>query len=123
MKMANKHLIDFIRESRMRGFDDYEIRRPLLEAGWPHDEVELAFTALKPKLTHKHRICTYVDADVLEALEKRAKRNKFTLDEQISDILRRSVVNSSSQSSLKPEKLDDSLVGVFSRRTRKTIRK
>lgn len=120
--MANKHLIDFIRESRMRGFDDYEIRRPLLEAGWPHDEVELAFISLKPKLTHKHRICTYVDADVLEALEKRAKKNKFTLDEQISDILRRSVVNSA-PAGFKPEKLDDSLVGVFSRRTRKTIRK
>ena len=98
--MANADLIAFIKEARRRGFDDYEIRTPLIERGWPVDEVEAAFSLIKQKL------------------EKCAKSNLFTLEEQIVDILRRSVVNTRVGMHT-PEKLDDMLVTLFSRKTRK----
>ncbi|MEK6824712.1 MAG: hypothetical protein AABY02_02550, partial [Nanoarchaeota archaeon] len=67
---------------------------------------------------HKHKNCAHVDDAVLKKLEKRAKGNLFTLEEQIADILRRSVVNT--RVGLRtPEKLDDMLVTLFSRKTRK----
>ena len=117
--MANADLIAFIKEARRRGFDDYEIRTPLIERGWPVDEVEAAFSLIKQKLpAHKHKICVYVDDAVLKKLEKRAKSNLFTLEEQIVDILRRSVVNTRVGMHT-PEKLDDMLGTLFSRKTRK----
>lgn len=117
--MASNDLIKFIKEARKRGFDDHEIRDPLIERGWSPDEVEAAFSLVKEKLpTHKHRVCTYVDDAVFRKLEQRARKNMFTLDEQIADILRRSVINTRIGTRA-PEKLDDLLVGLFSRKTRK----
>ena len=117
--MANADLIAFIKEARRRGFDDHDIRNPLLERGWPAEEVEAAFSLIKQKLpTYKHKICAYVDDAVLKKLEKRAKSNLFTLEEQIEDILRRSVINT--RVGLRaPEKLDDMIVTLFSRKSRK----
>lgn len=51
-------------------------------------------------------------------MEKRAKRNMLSLTEQVEDIVRRSAVNSR-HTPAKSEKLDDLLVAVFSRKTRK----
>ena len=59
----------------------------------------------------------FLDSDLLALLEKRAKKNMFTLSEQIEDILRRSCL-SLKKGSYKAEKLDDSLVAIFSRERR-----
>lgn len=115
--MANKDLVRFIRTARKRGFDDYQIREPLLKKGWPFDEIEMAFKSLKPKYKYKNKISIYLDSEVLRKLERRAKRNLFTIPEQIEDILRRSVLNA--KKSNKEEKLDDRLVSLFSRKIRK----
>ena len=48
-------------------------------------------------------------------LEKRAKRNFFKLKEQIEDILRRSCISGSKKTSVRKLKVDDKLVGIFSR--------
>ncbi len=114
--MVNAKLIAFIKEARKRGFDDYNIRKPLLASGWPAGEVESAFISLKPKPEHKHQICFYIDSEVLKKLERRAKRNMFTIEEQVSDIVRRSVANA--RKSAAPEKLDDMFVTLFSRKRR-----
>ena len=114
--MVNRNLVAFIREARKRGFDDYRIRNPLLAKGWPLDEVEKAFVSLKPRVRFKNKVSLYLDSDVLKRLERRAKRNMFTITEQIEDILRRSVINHTVARS--KEKLDDMLVTLFSRRKR-----
>lgn len=118
--MPNANLIKFIKEARKRGFDDYEIREPLIKNGWPTLEVNSAFESLKPKkrvhYTFKNRIELYLDNDVLELIEKRAKKNMLTLPEQIEDILRRSCLSMKNKKTLPETKLDDLLVGIFSRR-------
>jgi len=55
------------------------------------------------------------DAEV-KVLKKRAKKNMLQLREQVEDIIRRSCINAKSGGSVS-EKLDDKLVGIFSRRT------
>jgi hypothetical protein len=107
-------LLKFIKEARKRGFDDYEIRLPLLKKGWPHEEIEAAFAKLKPKYKFKNKITIYLDNEVIKHIDKRAKKNLFSLSEQIEDILRRSCLNL--KKSKKQEKLDDSFVALFSRR-------
>ena len=46
----NKELIRFIKEARRRGFDDYEIRVPLIKEGWNSEDVEKAFDSMKRKI-------------------------------------------------------------------------
>jgi hypothetical protein len=116
--MANKELVRFIKKARARGFDDYQIRAPLIEKGWPIGEVELAFASLKPNIEFKNKITIYLNNEVLKVLEKRADKNKFTISEQIEDILRRSSINAIGVKN-DNEKLDDMLVGLFSRKVRK----
>ncbi|MEK6860839.1 MAG: hypothetical protein AABY07_02605 [Nanoarchaeota archaeon] len=113
--MPNKELVKFIKESRKRGYDDYQIREPLLKHGWPLNEIETAFAYLKPKYKYKNKISLFLDSEILKKLEKRANKNLFTLSEQIEDILRRSVLSQSLKSA-KPEKLDDKFISFFSRR-------
>ena len=48
-------------------------------------------------------------------LEKRAKKNLFELKEQVEDIVRRSCVSGSKKSTSVDAKVDDKLVGIFSR--------
>ena len=115
--MANKKLVDFIKEARKRGFDDFQIRNPLLKHGWPAQEVEEAFYFLKPKPKYKNRLILFLDSDVLNKLQKRADKNLFTLSEQIEDILRRSVI-SQLKKTAKPEKLDDKFLYFFSRKAK-----
>lgn len=118
----NKDLINFIKEARKRGFDDYEIREPLLQQGWPLSEVELAFNSLKRKakvhIDFKNRIEIYLNNDLLKLIEKRAKKNMLTLPEQIEDILRRSTLSLRKGKSPK-EKIDDLLVSLFSRQKKR----
>ena len=127
---ANQDLIKFIKEARKRGFDDYDIRKPLLDNGWPAVEVDKAFYAIKlelektkiekkkkdPEYEYSNKICIDIDSDVLKVIEKRAKKNMLTSKEQIEDIIRRSAVTTKTQTSAGQEKLDDLLVGVFSRK-------
>lgn len=118
---SDKNLIKFIKEARRRGFDDYEIREPLLKQGWPILEIEKAFDSLKRK-SRKHtsfenKVTIYLKNDLLKMIAKRAKRNLLTLPEQIEDILRRSTL-SMKKNNLPKEKIDDLLVSIFSRQKR-----
>ncbi len=115
--MTNKGLVNFIKEARKRGFDDYQIKKPLLETGWPIKKKKKAFASLSPKtnLKYKNKITIYLDNEVLNILEKRAKKNLMTLGEMIEDILRRSAINTKIIKRSE-EKLDDMLITLFSRR-------
>ena len=117
--MPDKNLVDFMLKARARGFDDLEIKEALLSNGWDNTIIEQGFASIKPQFKYRNKVCIYLDSDVLKKLDKRAKRNLFTLSEQVEDILRRSVVNT--RQSARAEKLDDMLVGLFSRKTRKRI--
>ena len=114
-ELPNKELVNFIKESRKRGYDDYQIKDALLKHKWPLTEIEDCFVFLKPKPKFKNKVCIYLDSDVLKALDKRANKNMFTISEQIEDILRRSAINSSKMKQ-QSEKLDDMLVSLFSRK-------
>ena len=59
------------------------------------------------------KITIQLDEDELKILKKRAKKNLFSLKEQIEDIVRRSCANT--KPSRRPFKVDDKLVGIFSR--------
>jgi len=113
--MVNKSLVKFIKAARKRGFDDYQIRNPLIKKGWPSEEVENAFASLKPKHKFKNKISIFLDSDLLKQLERRADKNMFTLPEQIEDILRRSVLNGKKKTP-KEEKVDDKFITFFSRK-------
>ncbi len=121
--MVNKKLIGFIKEAREKGFDDYQIKEPLIKNGWPIEQIEEAFASLRPRIKHKNKVTLYLDSEVLKSIDKRAKKNLLTLPEQIEDILRRSVLSSKKTKGLGTEKLDDSLLAIFSRRQRKTLKK
>lgn len=114
--MANKKLVDFIKESRKRGYGDSDIRKALLNYGWPAAKVESAFNYLAPKYANKNQICLFLSDELMAILEKRAKKNMFTISEQIEDILRRSTINQTKKKSPYDEKLDDTLVSLFSRK-------
>jgi hypothetical protein len=122
--VVNPKLLSFIKEARKRGFDDYKIKEAIIKKGWPQEMVEEAFACLRQKerdklseSKDKHRIIIYLEHDVKTTIEKRAKKNLFTLEEQIEDILRRSCVNTKKNaSSSESDKLDDKFIGLFSRR-------
>ena len=118
--MPDTKLIEFITEARKRGFGDITIKDALIRHGWPVAEVEKAFASLvkKPeKYKFKNQVILFLDTELLEILEKRAKKNMFTLPEQIEDILRRSCLNQKKKKTASyDEKLDDTLVGIFSRK-------
>lgn len=114
--MPEKRLVEFINEARKRGFGDYEIKNSLLNHNWPLVEIEKAFAALVPKIKFKNQVTLFLDSELLRSLEKRARGNMFTVSEQIEDILRRSVISQKNQKSVYDEKLDDTLVSIFSRK-------
>lgn len=115
-KMTDKRLVEFIKEARKRGFGDLDIKKALLNHGWPLEEVEKAFAYLAPKYKSKNQVTLFLSTEILEALEKRAKKSMFTVSEQIEDILRRSTVSQRKKKSIYDEKLDDALVSIFSRK-------
>jgi hypothetical protein len=114
--MPNKKLVDFIKESRKRGFGDIDIRKALLNYGWPLAQVESAFSYLIPKYANKNQVTLFLSDELMNILEKRAKKNMFTVSEQIEDILRRSTINLTKKKSPYDSKLDDALVSIFSRK-------
>ncbi len=127
--MENKELVEFIKEARKRGFGDLTIKNALITKGWPEKVIEEGFKAVdreeieryfkeKDAETNrlKNMITLFLDDELLDSLEKRAKKNMFTLSEQIEDILRRSTLNQKNKKSLGEEKIDDTLVKVFSRK-------
>ena len=114
--MANKKLIDFIKEARKKGFGDLGVKKALLDHGWPLKDVEKAFNYLAPKHTIKNQVTLFLNDEVMEVLEKRAKKNMFMVSEQIEDILRRSTVNQMKKKSPYDPKIDDALVSIFSRK-------
>ena len=59
------------------------------------------------------KITILLDEQEVKILEKRAKKNLFSLREQIEDIVRRSCANT--KKGTRPLKIDDRLVGIFSR--------
>ncbi|HPD81678.1 MAG TPA: hypothetical protein PK357_01110 [Candidatus Pacearchaeota archaeon] len=119
---------EYIEEARKRGFSDLAIRNSLLEKGWPLNEINLAFNYLqtmdiekmkediKKHPSEKNKVVIYLDDEILFMLEKRAKKNMLTLPQQIEDVLRRSTLNQKGKKNTKSEKLDDNLVGLFSRK-------
>jgi hypothetical protein len=116
IKMVNKELVKFIREARKRGFGDADIKKALINHSWPLVEVENAFNYIAPKYANKNQITLFLSDELINILEKRAKKNMLTVSEQIEDILRRSTINQSRKKSPYDAKLDDTLVSIFSRR-------
>ena len=111
-----KELLSFIKEARKRGFSDLQIRRALMDKGWNIDLIESTFQKLNPKFKLKNQICIFLSSELIQKLETRARKNMFTLSEQIEDILRRSSM--SGKKTPAEEKLDDTLVALFSRKKR-----
>jgi hypothetical protein len=129
--MEIKKYAAYIIECKKRGFDDYTIKNSLLMKGWPENDIVRAFYYVEeqerkeenkthekqyPQQSFGSSVTIFLDGELREALEKRAKKNMLMLPEQIEDILRRSTLNLKGKKSLPDEKLDDKLVGVFSRR-------
>jgi hypothetical protein len=116
--MANTQLIDFIVEARRRGFSDLTIRSALYNHDWPQTEISKAFSSIahEEKYKFKNQVTLFLDEELLGLLEKRAKKNMLSMPEQIEDILRRSTLSQKKKKSIYDEKLDDTLVSVFSRK-------
>lgn len=130
--MLNQKIVEFILECRKRGFDDWQIKEPLLKAGWQEAIVNEAFTYLanknkkKAKSTSppiKNAITIYLDDDLVKVINARAKKNLMNFNEQVEDILRRSCINIKKQRSTIDKDLDDKFIGLFSRRTSGRARK
>ena len=117
--MVDSKLLKFVVEARKRGFSDPEIRQPLLDKGWPSQEVDKAFKFLEDKMGRKLRLEISLPEDIIKIVEKRARKNIMSLEEQIEDIIRRSAINAKLKKSIGPEKIDDLLVSIFSRRRHK----
>ena len=64
------------------------------------------------------RITIELDEDIEKVIAKRAKKNLFSLEEQIIDILRKSAVRTKAGVKVVSMKVDDALVGAFSRERR-----
>ena len=111
--MAEKILVEFIKQSRKMGFTDAQIRKEIDSKGWPTIECEKAFLSFHQKPKLNNHVTLYLNDDIIKALLKRADKNLFTLSEQIEDILRRSCMNK--KSIPKEEKIDDRLLLAFSR--------
>ena len=71
----------------------------------------------------KKTIPIELDLEILKIVEKRSKENFMTVQELMEDIIRRSMI--SYKKGNRPIKVDDNLVGIFSRekRGRKKVKK
>ena len=116
-KMTNESLVKFIKEARKRDFSDMQIRESLLKNNWPYTKIDEAFISLQPKFRLKNQVCIFLNNEVLNTLEKRAKKNLLTLAEQIEDILRRSSIKK--KTTIQQEKIDDLLLTCFSRQRKR----
>ena len=89
----------------------------MLRNDWLIEEIENAFSYLKPKKQSKNRIQINLDDKLLKKLEKRAEKNMLNLNEQIEEILRRSTLNLQKRTPAE-EKVDDKFITFFSRKKR-----
>ena len=69
------------------------------------------------------RITVDISDDEKKILKKRADKNYFSLKEQIEDIIRRSCISAKKRAGMRKIKIDDKLVGIFSRERRGRKRK
>jgi len=67
------------------------------------------------KKTYGNQVTLFLKDEIMKVLEKRAKKNMFTISEQIEDIIRRSTINQLRKKSPYDAKVDDKLVSIFSR--------
>lgn len=133
LKKSNPELLKYIRECQALGYDDWQIREELMKNGWQIEDVAEAFLQiryeenqkLKKKVRtprgkvvehYKNTISVHLDSEVYNLIEKRAKKNMFTVEEQAADILRRSTINQKNQKSIADEKLEDKFIKLFSRK-------
>lgn len=133
----NAELVKFISECRAQGFEDYEARIALAEHGWPLNEIMAAFEEVKKEedrklkkkilrenktvYVYKNSMTVHLDSEVLKIIEKRAKRNMLTAEEQVEDIIRRSCVNTKKKAETE-DKVDDLFLKLFSRKSNKTLK-
>jgi hypothetical protein len=117
--MPEQILLNFIKKCRKEGFSDLEIKEEIKSKGWPEEKINQAFLILQPKAQYKNQITLFLNDDMINILEKRAKKNLFTLSEQVEDILRRSCVRKNKP---KQEKIDDKLLLCFSRPQKGTLK-
>ncbi len=61
------------------------------------------------------KLTIYLDDEEVKVLSRRAKKNIFTLKEQIENIIRTSVIRTKTTKRILGPKVDDRLVAVFSR--------
>ena len=115
---ADKDLLRFVKEAKKRGFSDEEIKNPLLKQGWALEEVEKAFIELGIFSEEKISITISISKSAYNIIEKRAKKNLFSIEKQIEDIIRRSAVTGKSKTQ-GYDNIDDLLVSIFSRRQKK----
>lgn len=118
----DKRLLKYIKRARKAGYDDSQIKEILLKNEWAPWIIDQAIELVKisrasgPKYTsEKNPVTVYLDVDVLKAIEKRAKKNMFTVQDQVEDILRRSCVRGT-KIKQDSDKLDDMFIKLFSRR-------
>lgn len=130
---TNKQLLNYIIACRNAGYEDWQIRQPLYDKGWEMSVVEEAFYYLrqeeeekikkeekqaeKIKSMIKSPITIHLTNNVLSAVEKRAKKNMLSTEEQIADIVRRSTLNQKKQESEFKDNIDDKFIALFSRKT------
>ncbi len=123
----NQDLVNFILKARRAGYSDALITKLLISNNWPKDLVKEGFLDIdkqsnkiktKQKMGSKVKTFAYLDKNVVKSLEARAKKNLFTLPEQIEDILRRSVVGQRKGGQFY-DKVDDPFIGIFSRKATK----
>ena len=135
----NPDLLKYISECKKDGFEDYEIRIPLLEHGWELDAVQDAFEYLKKEeekklkkrvvennktiYVYKNSMTVHLDSEVFKIIEKRAKKNMLTPVEQVEDIIRRSCVNVKKASGETQDNVDDLFLRLFSRKSQGRPRK
>ena len=131
---SNSALINYITEARARGFEDCQIRLPLLDNGWPLKDVERAFYEIKlteqKKLkkkqksdgkvvyVYKNSMTIHLDNEVMKMIEKRARKNMLTAVEQVEDIVRRSCVNTKKNTAEVQDRVDDLFLKLFSRKVK-----
>lgn len=92
------------------------IKKEIQEHQEINKEIQEQVLDAEINLKESSSIMIFLDEELREALEKRAKKNMLTLTDQIEDILRRSTLNQKLKKSLPEDKLDDKLVGLFSRK-------
>ncbi|HNZ52335.1 MAG: hypothetical protein BWY36_00657 [Candidatus Diapherotrites archaeon ADurb.Bin253] len=98
------------------GENENAIKKEIEEHHKLNKEIRKLALNAERKLNKSDSVMIFLDKNLREALEKRAKKNMLTLPEQIEDILRRSTLNQKLKRTPPEEKLDDRLVGLFSRK-------